>query len=298
MTQQSSYVPLALVILLGFLLCHNTESASSTNVFDLYRLEEQWQPKACADFGSKANDLCDQPQQKLTIHGLWPEYYAPKNGKGWPQFCHGADAFNPHDLPSSNELDTYWPTLTKGSETSFLKHEWERHGTCSGMTQIDYLEGAITAAKSVEEALSQVFEDALNDHSGTISKSAIVNAYGEGNIVVECDQGVLKTISTCFDKNLQPTQCPDGFFAHDSCDNTVQLSLDVNTQLLNAAVASAPPSVGLPCSVPLLGTNLLVVMMVSIAFGCFLFGRWSGKRAAMTEGVYAPILQNSKDDIY
>lgn len=70
---------------------------------------------------------------RVTIHGLWPE---------WDQWCDGPN-FNPSLLASIQpQLDKWWPSCDDNS-TSFHAHEWEKHGTCSGMSELDYFNTAL-----------------------------------------------------------------------------------------------------------------------------------------------------------
>lgn len=86
---------------------------------------------------------CNRRQQ-YTIHGLWPEGC---NGAHWPQFCNGpcaraqALACNKFNLTQIddllNEMKVKWKSCND-RDISFWKHEWTKHGTCTGMDQFTY----------------------------------------------------------------------------------------------------------------------------------------------------------------
>ena len=86
------------------------------------------------------------PAKGFSIHGLWPNYNVPRKGPNGvqefgPQNCPGADPFNPSILTEelTQRMQRLWPSLSKsGQGLSFWQHEWEKHGTCSGMTQNAY----------------------------------------------------------------------------------------------------------------------------------------------------------------
>lgn len=66
-----------------------------------------------------------------TIHGLWPQ---------WDDDCSGED-FDIDKLDSIRDrLDQDWYSCPEyhDSNTKFWQHEWEKHGTCTGMSQVDY----------------------------------------------------------------------------------------------------------------------------------------------------------------
>lgn len=69
----------------------------------------------------------------FTIHGLWPQYDAGH----WPQFC----TEQPFDLERLKSilpaLHKEWHSL-RGPDEHFWEHEWLKHGTCTGMTEVDY----------------------------------------------------------------------------------------------------------------------------------------------------------------
>lgn len=75
-----------------------------------------------------------------SIHGLWPD---PEESC---TYCTD-EAFDESKLSSSTleQMKKYWPTCVKGNtDESFWSHEWEKHGTCTGMTQEGYFSEAIS----------------------------------------------------------------------------------------------------------------------------------------------------------
>ena len=93
--------------------------------FDFYVLVLSWSPDYCATDGA------DDPQQcsigrKLgfVLHGLWPQY-----DRGYPSDCSTAK------LPA--DVKAKFPALYPSPQ--LYEHEWEKHGTCSGLTPEHYL---------------------------------------------------------------------------------------------------------------------------------------------------------------
>jgi len=71
-----------------------------------------------------------------TMHGLWPD---PNN------FCEGED-FDISQIESiRSEMDTYWIScpVFDWSNEELWAHEWSKHGTCSGLTQLGYFSRAL-----------------------------------------------------------------------------------------------------------------------------------------------------------
>src|SRR3954451_17725243 len=96
--------------------------------FDFYVLSLSWSPSFCEAAGERAPEQqCGARPYAFVVHGLWPQYE-----KGFPEFC---------QVPS--------PRLDRNIMTSMLDlmpaprliyHEWDKHGTCSGLSQRAYFE--------------------------------------------------------------------------------------------------------------------------------------------------------------
>lgn len=78
-----------------------------------------------------------------TVHGLWPQ--SDKNCKG--------DALDVKALGDTlvGKLKTGWPSCPGGkSNEDFWKHEWQKHGRCSGLTQSGYFEKSLALASGFD----------------------------------------------------------------------------------------------------------------------------------------------------
>eukprot|EP00297_Palpitomonas_bilix_P018876 CAMPEP_0113880166 /NCGR_PEP_ID=MMETSP0780_2-20120614/7635_1 /TAXON_ID=652834 /ORGANISM="Palpitomonas bilix" /LENGTH=153 /DNA_ID=CAMNT_0000866813 /DNA_START=26 /DNA_END=487 /DNA_ORIENTATION=- /assembly_acc=CAM_ASM_000599 len=106
---------------------------------------------------------CDS-SSPWTLHGLWPQ---------WDDTCSGPsfslDAIS--DLEST--MDSEWPSCYNDDNQSFWSHEWTKHGTCSGLSEHDFF----------NQALSLLEQYSDNCGSGT-------------------------SCSLCFDKSFSPITCP------------------------------------------------------------------------------------------
>merc|ERR1711935_1083654 len=72
-----------------------------------------------------------------TLHGLWPQ---------WAESC-THEKFDISQLTDiQDDLNKYWPSC-EGSAESFWTHEWGKHGTCTGMTQLAYFSKALALLK-------------------------------------------------------------------------------------------------------------------------------------------------------
>ena len=99
-------------------------------------LSLSWSPDYCA--GSNVND----PQQcglgkklAFVLHGLWPQY-----NRGYPADCSIVK------LPK--DAQQKFPNLYPSPK--LYTHEWNKHGTCSGLKPEEYL----TLSKTLKESIA------------------------------------------------------------------------------------------------------------------------------------------------
>jgi ribonuclease I len=95
--------------------------------FDYYVLSLSWSSGFCeTPAGERARGQCDAGANLgFVVHGLWPQYE-----HGYPSDCGPAARF-----PSRMALDS-----AQGLYPSegLARHEWQKHGTCSGKSPTDY----------------------------------------------------------------------------------------------------------------------------------------------------------------
>lgn len=117
-------------------------------------------PEFC--YGQSTYPGCASPQafwgKDFTIHGLWPQYSAG----GFPADC-TSEAFNtavPDEIGMST-MTQYWPNVQQAegsaSYDSFWEHEWTKHGTCTGLPQLNYFNATITLAEKLGEAIKKYY---------------------------------------------------------------------------------------------------------------------------------------------
>ena len=88
--------------------------------FDFYLLNLSWSPEFCATHSDSPE--CGR-NLGFVVHGLWPQ---DANGD-YPEHCSNAPG------PANPQADTdIIPTV------SLVEHEWQTHGTCSGLGVDDY----------------------------------------------------------------------------------------------------------------------------------------------------------------
>jgi len=89
--------------------------------FDYYALALSWSPQHCA-IKPMDREQCSR-QLGWALHGLWPQYW-----RGYPSHCSN-ERLAPH-------IERQFPDLYPNR---FLyRHQWQKHGTCSGLSQPAY----------------------------------------------------------------------------------------------------------------------------------------------------------------
>ena len=166
--------------------------------FDYYVLSLSWSPEYCAGAAGGGNaQQCDSGRQfGFVVHGLWPQYE-----RGYPQFCRNNARVN-------NELiERMLPIMPSGQ---LIRHEWKKHGTCSGLAVGQYF-------AKVEDAYAQVTIPALyKNPTKAVSVAprqvkkdftAANRNFSEENFAVICKGRFLSEIRVCLDKDLNPRRC-------------------------------------------------------------------------------------------
>jgi ribonuclease T2 len=180
--------------------------------FDFYVLSLSWAPSYCATAaehggggGRSGGPECGPRPYSFVVHGLWPQY-----DKGFPEYC---------QVPS--------PRLYRGIVSSMLDvmpaprlifDEWDKHGTCSGLSPRAYFDTVRKARAAIKIPPDYVdLEQPLS-----VAPDAVTAAFVKANagltpngIAVECDRRRLTEIRLCLSKDLQFRDCAD--IARHSC---------------------------------------------------------------------------------
>jgi hypothetical protein len=80
--------------------------------------------------------------EEWTLHGLWPSN----------DDCSGTP-FDPSAISSiQSKLQEKWSSCygKGGGNVDFWQHEWQKHGTCSRMNELDYFNTALTLQEKYE----------------------------------------------------------------------------------------------------------------------------------------------------
>jgi ribonuclease T2 len=170
--------------------------------FDFYVLALSWSPSFCqatAERGREAREQCGERPYSFVVHGLWPQYE-----RGFPRSCQvPAPRLNRNIMASMLDLMPA-PRL--------VYHQWDQHGTCSGLEAQAYFDLVRKARDAVK--IPESYE-ALNAPI-TVDPNEIEEAFVKANpglsrnaIAVTCDSTRLSEVRICMSKDLQFRDCAE-----------------------------------------------------------------------------------------
>jgi ribonuclease T2 len=170
--------------------------------FDFYVLALSWSPSFCeatAERGRESKEQCGPRPFSFVVHGLWPQYE-----KGFPEYC---------QVPA--------PRLNGGIVSSMLDlmpsprlvfHEWDRHGTCSGLNPRAYFDN-VRKARAVVKIPDQYLE--LKEPL-TVTPDEVEDAFVKANpgltrggVAVTCDSKRMSEVRICVSREFGFRDCPD-----------------------------------------------------------------------------------------
>lgn len=177
--------------------------------FDFYVMSLSWSPGFCATAAGQNDPLQCGPERHFAfvLHGLWPQY---QQG-GWPQNCSTEAA----DESLVNSMLTIMPS------PKLVSHEWEKHGTCSGLSPKDYFEEAAEAFDSVkipsqykapQQQITVSPDQLQHDFVAANPK------FGDQGFVVLCSSNgrFLQEVRACLTQELDGRPC-NGEVLRDAC---------------------------------------------------------------------------------
>ena len=170
--------------------------------FDYYALVLSWSPSFClAQDGAHASDpQCSARRPyAFVVHGLWPQY-----DKGWPSNC---GAGNEPRVPRQIVDDVIDAIPTE----KLMNHEWQTHGTCSGLTVGNYFGLARALYKGISIPPKYANLTAPLEVTVPDLRSDLLRANPQlqsSMIAVDCESnGRLREIHFCYAKDGKPAAC-------------------------------------------------------------------------------------------
>ncbi len=170
--------------------------------FDFYVLSLSWSPSFCeaaGERGTPPQQQCAARPYSFVVHGLWPQYE-----KGFPEFCQQPAPRLDRNIVSS--------MLDLMPAPRLIFNEWDKHGTCSGLSPNAYFESVRRARALVKIPDAYIEPKALL----TVTPDEVEEAFVAANpglardaIAVTCDSRRLSEVRICLGKDLRFRACPE-----------------------------------------------------------------------------------------
>lgn len=172
--------------------------------FDYYVLALSWSPSYCEARQDRAPNRTPERQCSgrpfaFVVHGLWPQYE-----RGFPSYC---------QVPAPRlDRAIVGSMLDLMPSPRLIFHEWDQHGTCSGLSQRAYFE-AVRKAHAVVK-IPQNYVDL--EKPALVTSGEVVDAFMKANpglsrgaISVSCDSKRLTEVRVCLGKDLSFRDCSE-----------------------------------------------------------------------------------------
>ncbi len=198
----------AALFILGFVLlsvpvsfAQGAHGSDVAGRFDFYVLSLSWSPTFCEKerASRRARDLqCSGRPFSFVVHGLWPQFE-----HGFPSYCQVPAPRLDHRLVDG--------TLDLMPSRSLIYHEWDRHGTCSGLAPRAFFAAVRKARAKV--TIPPQYRDLAQPIN--VTPAAITEAFlkanpglSRGGLAVGCDRKRLTEVRVCLSRDFAFRPCP------------------------------------------------------------------------------------------
>jgi len=174
--------------------------------FDYYVLSLSWSPQYCSTpAGERDNLQCGAGRRfAFVAHGLWPQFE-----RGWPQFC------SSDSQPSQAQINGMLDIMPS---PRLVRHEWSKHGACSGLNAAQYL----ALVRKADQSLKTPPEFSGPRQQVRVKPAQLKKRFvevntlaGDESVAVLCSGRFLSEVRVCLDKNLKSRAC--GADVRDQC---------------------------------------------------------------------------------
>jgi ribonuclease T2 len=168
--------------------------------FDFYVLALSWSPSFCDAARERAPDQqCAGRPFSFVVHGLWPQYE-----QGFPSYC---------QVPAPRlDRNIVGSVLDLMPSPRLIFHEWDRHGTCSGLSQHAYFE-AVRKARAAVKIPAEFIE---LDQPIAVKPDDVAEAFVKANagllrasLAIACDSKRLREVRVCLNKDFSFRACTE-----------------------------------------------------------------------------------------
>ena len=170
-----------------------------TGDFDYYVLSLSWSPNWCALEGNaKDSPQCeDDKDYGWVLHGLWPQFE-----QGWPSYCPTTER-NPSRRMTNDMTDIM-------GTSGLAWHQWNKHGTCAGVSATQYYDLSREAYNSVTRPpLFRKLPRAVSVPAKIIEEAVLKSnpQLAANGVTITCRAGMIQEVRICLNDDLSPRKC-------------------------------------------------------------------------------------------
>ena len=172
--------------------------------FDFYVLALSWSPSYCEAAQARApnrapDQQCGGRPFAFVVHGLWSQYE-----RGFPSYC---------QVPAPRlDRAIVGTMLDLMPSPRLIFHEWDQHGTCSGLSAPGYFD-TVRKARAMVKIPPGYLE---LDKPITVSPGEVADAFVKANpglsraaLAISCDGKRLTEVRVCLGKDFSFHDCPE-----------------------------------------------------------------------------------------
>jgi ribonuclease T2 len=173
--------------------------------FEFYLLALSWSPSFCeasrerASSNRRSDPQCEARPYSFVVHGLWPQHE-----RGFPSNCKVPAPRLPRAIVDS--------MLELMPSPRLVFHEWDRHGTCTGLSSADYFDTVRKARAAIKiPAEYQSIAEPV-----TVTPAQVADAFVRVNpglprdaLTIACDGKRLTGVRVCMSKDLAFRDCAE-----------------------------------------------------------------------------------------
>jgi len=194
---QAAALALSFLFIFAIVALAQDRRQNAPGQFDFYVLALSWSPSFCEAAHERARERAPDQQCggrpfSFVVHGLWPQYE-----QGFPAFCQVPAPRLDHGIIGS--------MLDLMPSPQLIFHEWDRRGTCSGLSQHAYFE-AVRKTRAVIKIPAEFIE---LDKPITVKPDDVAEAFVKANagmsrdaIAVACNSKRLSEVRLCLNKDV------------------------------------------------------------------------------------------------
>ena len=196
-----------------------TTKSFAAGDFDVYLLAQSWAPHFCCQHADRCHTVpWAFSANHLSLHGLWPGFLTPRNGQTFPAGCEAAKRLLPHLLPReyidvAPSFATYDAASRQATVGDLAKHEWKKHGTCTGLAPDEYFGEALRAMSALpgNRGTPRVLSERVG---GVVSANELRSSYLKRVAIRADKQCRLQEVTSCWEKGAggrvgRQVDCPE-----------------------------------------------------------------------------------------